>query len=121
VNVASLIPINPVKLRKRVDYWSYQVDARQQVDGDKAQGSARDLPAKLLLRNARQSREYWYRASTLSDLQKLLWLGKIHNLSPSPNPQRPSRRMDDVVAQPIPVETPVTTTSLLFAIAFLLR
>jgi hypothetical protein len=26
-----------------------------------------------------------------------------------------------VVPQPIPVETPVTTTSLLFAIAFLLR
>src|SRR6204780_1568584 len=38
-----------------------------------------------------------------------------------PNTRKPFETSTFVVPQPIPVETPVTTTSLLFAIAFLLK
>src|ERR1700693_681258 len=42
-------------------------------------------------------------------------------LRTEPNTRNPFETSTFVVPQPIPVETPVTTTSLLFAIAFLLR
>src|ERR1700684_3020105 len=42
-------------------------------------------------------------------------------LRTEPNTRNPFATSTFVVPQPIPVETPVTTTSLLFAIAFLLR
>jgi hypothetical protein len=42
-------------------------------------------------------------------------------LRTEPNTRNPFETRTLVVPQPIPVETPVTTTSLLFAIAFLLR
>src|SRR6202453_1984108 len=42
-------------------------------------------------------------------------------LRTEPNTRNPFETRIFVVPQPIPVDTPVTTTSLLFAIAFLLR
>src|ERR1700719_5271978 len=42
-------------------------------------------------------------------------------LRTEPNTRNPFEISTFVVPQPIPVDTPVTTTSLLFAIAFLLR
>src|ERR1700692_1049865 len=42
-------------------------------------------------------------------------------LRTEPNTRNPFETSTFVVPQPIPVKTPVTTTSLLFAIAFLLR
>src|ERR1700681_2623503 len=42
-------------------------------------------------------------------------------LRTEPNTRNPFERSTFAVPHPIPVETPVTTTSLLFAIAFLLR
>src|SRR6202050_1906836 len=42
-------------------------------------------------------------------------------LRTEPNTRNPFETSTFVVPQPIPVETPVTTTSLLFEIAFLLR